>query len=38
MMRFFASPTMLIIDELGCLPLPGEAASALLQVNNQRYL
>lgn len=28
----------LIIDELGYLPLPGEAASALFQVINQRYL
>lgn len=32
MMRFFADPTLLIIDELGYLPLPGEAASALFQV------
>nr|WP_301182627.1 ATP-binding protein [Subtercola boreus] len=31
-------PTLLIIDELGYLPLPGEAASALFQVINQRYL
>lgn len=38
MMRFFAGPTLLIIDELGYLPLPGEAASALFQVINQRYL
>lgn len=37
-MRFFAGPTLLIIDELGYLPLPGEAASALFQVINQRYL
>lgn len=37
-MRFFASPTLLVIDELGYLPLPGEAASALFQVINQRYL
>ena len=36
MMRFFAGPTLLIIDELGYLPLPGEAASALFQVINQR--
>jgi DNA replication protein DnaC len=27
-----------VIDELGYLPLPGEAASALFQVVNQRYL
>ncbi|WP_422115746.1 IS21-like element helper ATPase IstB [Brachybacterium sp. UNK5269] len=38
MMRFFAGPSLLIIDELGYLPLPGEAASALFQVINQRYL
>lgn len=38
MMRFFTGPTLLIIDELGYLPLPAEAASALFQVINQRYL
>jgi len=38
MMRFFAGPTRLVIDELGYLPLPAEAASALFQVINQRYL
>lgn len=38
MMRFFAGPSLLIVDELGYLPLPGEAASALFQVINQRYL
>lgn len=37
-MRFFAGPTLLVIDELGYLPLPAEAASALFQVVNQRYL
>jgi DNA replication protein DnaC len=37
-MRFFAGPTLLVIDELGYLPLPGEAASALFQVVSQRYL
>ena len=37
-MRFYAGPACLIIDELGYLPLPGEAASALFQVVNQRYL
>ena len=31
-MRFYAGPTLLVIDELGYLPLPGEAASALFQV------
>ena len=37
-MRFYAGPTLLVIDELGYLPLPGEAASALFQVVSQRYL
>ena len=37
-MRFFAGPTLLVIDELGYLPLPEEAASALFQVVSQRYL
>lgn len=37
-MRFFAGPALLVIDELGYLPLPGEAASALFQVVSQRYL
>ena len=37
-MRFFAGPTCLIIDELGYLPLPAEAAAALFQVITQRYL
>ena len=37
-MRFFAGPTLLIIDELGYLPLPAEAANALFQVVSQRYL
>ena len=37
-MRFFAGPTLLVIDELGYLPLPAEAASALFQVVAQRYL
>ncbi len=37
-MRFFAGPTCLVIDELGYLALPAEAASALLQVVSQRYL
>jgi DNA replication protein DnaC len=37
-MRFFAGPTLLVIDELGYLPLPAEAASALFQVVNQRYM
>ena len=37
-MRFYAGPTVLAIDELGYLPLPSEAASALFQVVSQRYL
>jgi DNA replication protein DnaC len=36
-MRFYAGPTLLGIDELGYLPLPAEAASALFQVVAQRY-
>jgi DNA replication protein DnaC len=37
-MRFFAGPGLLVIDELGYLPLPAEAAFALFQVVSQRYL
>ena len=37
-MRFFAGPILLVIDELGYLPLPAEAASALFQVVSQRTL
>ena len=37
-MRFYAGPTLLVIDELDHLPLPAEAASALFQVVSQRYL
>ena len=37
-MRYYAGPTLLVIDELGYLPLPAEAASALFQVVSQRYL
>jgi DNA replication protein DnaC len=36
--RFFNGPGLLVIDELGYLPLPAEAASALFQVISQRYL
>jgi DNA replication protein DnaC len=36
-MRFFAGPALLVIDELGYLPLPAEAASTLFQVVAQRY-
>ena len=37
-MRFFAGPRLLIIDEVGYLPLANEAAEALFQVITQRYL
>ena len=37
-MRFFAGPRLLVIDEVGYLPLQSEAAAALFQVNTQRYL
>ncbi|MGH7866279.1 MAG: IS21-like element helper ATPase IstB, partial [Candidatus Dormibacteraceae bacterium] len=37
-MRFFATPQLLVIDELGYLPLANDAASALFQVISQRYL
>ena len=37
-MRFFAGPTLLVIDELGYLPLPADAAAALFQVVSQRHL
>ncbi len=37
-MRFFAGPTLLVIDELGYLPLPADAAAALFQVISTRHL
>ena len=37
-MRFFAGPRLLIIDEVGYLPLANEAAAAMFQVITQRYL
>ncbi len=37
-MRFFAGPGLLIVDELGYLPLAGEAAAALFQIIARRYL
>jgi DNA replication protein DnaC len=37
-MRFYAGSKLLIIDEVGYLPLPTEAAAALFQVVAQRYL
>ena len=36
-MRFFAGPAVLIIDELGYLPMPTADANALFQVISQRY-
>lgn len=36
-MRFWAGPAVLVIDELGYLPMPGEAASHLFQVISRRY-
>ena len=37
MMRFYAGPRLLVLDELGYLPLAADAASALFQVINTRY-
>ena len=37
-MRFFNGPGVLIVDELGYLPMPAEDANALFQVVSQRYL
>ena len=36
-MRFWNGPQLLIIDELGYLPMPAEAASHLFQVVTRRY-
>jgi DNA replication protein DnaC len=36
-MRFWNGPQLLIVDELGYLPLPAEAASHLFQVVSRRY-
>ena len=36
-MRFFSGPAVLIIDELGYLPMPAEDAAALFQVISRRY-
>jgi DNA replication protein DnaC len=38
MIRNYASPSLLVVDEVGYLPLPAEAAAALFQVVTQRYL
>lgn len=37
-MRFFANPRLLVVDEVGYLPMAQEAAAALFQVVSQRYL
>jgi DNA replication protein DnaC len=37
-MRFYAGARLLIVDEVGYLPLAGEAGAALFQVVTQRYL
>lgn len=37
-MNWFGGPQLLLIDELGYLPMVGEAAAALFQVINRRYL
>lgn len=36
-MRFWAGPALLIVDELGYLPMMGEAAAHLFQVISHRY-
>jgi DNA replication protein DnaC len=36
-MRFWNGPAVLVTDELGYVPIPGEAASHLLQVITRRY-
>src|SRR6266540_831056 len=36
-MRFYAGPRLLVVDELGYLPMPAEGAAALFQVVTQRY-
>lgn len=36
-MNFWAGPALLIVDELGYLPLMGEAAAHLFQVISHRY-
>jgi DNA replication protein DnaC len=37
-MRFFNGPSVLVVDELGYLPMPAEDANALFQVISSRYL
>ena len=36
-MNFFSGPRLLIIDELGYLPMPAEDAATLFQVISRRY-
>ena len=36
-MRFWNGPQLLIVDELGYLPMPGEAAAHLFQVISRRF-
>lgn len=36
-MRFYAASILLVIDELGCLPLPGRGCASLHQVVARRY-
>jgi len=36
-MRFFSGPAVLIVDELGYLPMPSEDAASLFQVISRRY-
>jgi len=37
-LRFFCNPRLLIVDEVGYLPMAQEAAASLFQVVSQRYL
>ena len=37
-MDFYSSPRLLVIDEIGYLPLPEEAATALFHVITARYM
>ena len=37
-MRFYCGPALLVIDELGYLPLQAEGAAALFEVVQRRYL
>jgi DNA replication protein DnaC len=36
-MRFWNGPAVLVTDELGYVPIPGEAAAHLFQVVTRRY-